>query len=704
MNPVAARNGPQPKHFPSDRRGGVLVVAALALPAVIGSAALVAEYGHALSSRVENQRVADLASYAGAVAYSKNQSEDEMRAAVGRMAQLNGLAPADVSAALVASPRDASAQAVAVDVTTRKTLLLARVVGSDTGLDIAATAMAEVGASAAPVGGCILALSASASGITLSGGTDITADDCEVSSNAAVAAPCGTSIRTKALNYDSATPPAQQCQTITSPTGGAATMTRKATADPLAGHAGVAALTGRLATAAALVAPATPAAPTVPSGTNLHFEGGYNSASLGRVQNAARAVGCTASWAQPKWSFTCPSNVQTVNVGSFTLGGGISVDFALTSPATTAFNFSGSITTASTVRFGPGTYKVAGNVTTAGTTSFQASTMQVGGAVTTAGTTTFAAGTYDIRAGLTTGGGSTTSFGAGTFRIGASAANCSGNRKVSICNTATLTFGGPSAFELAGGVYTSGGSWLAMGEGTANSYRFGPSTIGHAIEMGGGATLLMRDATGTDSVFEMAGNINPGGGGSCLAMGAAAHHDVKGALNGAGAMILGAGVWALDGYANFGANGGGSASCDGRSVSVYGEDVSIVVSGRSTPNNGQCASRAFCVTAGYSGIVLKSPTEGPYHHLAFVGPQDASVTHGALFAGGANNSQISGAFYFPHGPVVMSGGAGAAAVDEGCLTLIGTFITLSGGTSAVSQCEGLTTAGGPASGRVSLVR
>ncbi len=55
-----------------------------------------------------------------------------------------------------------------------------------------------------------------------------------------------------------------------------------------------------------------------------------------------------------------------------------------------------------------------------------------------------------------------------------------------------------------------------------------------------------------------------------------------------------------------GDGGGGSANCNGETVSVKGIDVNIVISGSSTC----CSGRAFYSGAGYSNVVLKAPTTG----------------------------------------------------------------------------------------------
>ena len=107
---------------------------AIMLPALVGTVALVG-----LLTKSENQRVADLASYAGAVAYSRDESETAMKAAARHVAALNGVAAKDVTIALVVSPRsdESEARAVAVTITTVNPLALARVLGTGPELAIA---------------------------------------------------------------------------------------------------------------------------------------------------------------------------------------------------------------------------------------------------------------------------------------------------------------------------------------------------------------------------------------------------------------------------------------------------------------------------------------------------------------------------------------------------------------------------------------
>jgi uncharacterized membrane protein len=59
-----------PRSFCRRQDGSVTIIAAIAIPILIGFIALAAEFGHGLVTKTENQRVADLSAYAGALAYS----------------------------------------------------------------------------------------------------------------------------------------------------------------------------------------------------------------------------------------------------------------------------------------------------------------------------------------------------------------------------------------------------------------------------------------------------------------------------------------------------------------------------------------------------------------------------------------------------------------------------------------------------------
>jgi hypothetical protein len=619
------------------RKAAVTVVAALSLPALIAFSSLVAEYGHGLLVQSENQRVADLAAYAGALAYNTNGTTDSMTSAANVVASLNGVPSSGVTATLVSSPSGDGNQAVKVQVATTLPIYLASVVGGSTSLPVKAASFAELNVHTS---GCIMALSAGGAGVTLSGGTSVTASGCSISSNASEAVPCGTSITAKAVTWDSAAPTVG-CSGIHGPGGTSASISQKLIADPLAGDTGVSAAVSHLTGVSSLT---SPAAPSVTSGGDVDFA--YSASS---TQAQLTADGCSGTFASNTWTVTC-TGASSYNFGKITTGGGITVNFNTAGSASTTYNFSSYIKmTGTAISFGPGTYNIGG--------------------------------------GLYTGGGTTTSFGAGTFNIGkasASAVSCSG-ANYSIChNGSTLTFAGPSSFSLQGGIYNSGGSVMTLGSsGTANSFQIGSSSTGYALQFGGGATIKFGDASDAGSLFQVVGNFQTSGG-SCVTIGAAAQHDFYGYVNTAGGTILGAGVYSVTDYVDLGGSAGGDVTCSGSTVGMSGSGVTFVIGGASTPTSGACSGDAFCVAAGYGHVTLTAPSSGNTAGLVVIGP--SSHTSGALFAEGASNTSLSGAFYFPQGPIALSGGASVGGGTGQCLQLIGTQVTLSGGTTAASNC------------------
>jgi Flp pilus assembly protein TadG len=684
--------------FAGSRNGNVLIISALVMPVLIGMAALVTEYGGALVQQAQNQRVADLSAYAGALAYNTTKSTDQMTAAAVNVAVLNGVPAASVTASLIASPKTAGVNAVTVSISTQQNLLLARVLQSRQQLQITSNSVVEVGAQP-QTPGCVLALDGTQSGVTLSGGTTITAQKCTVSSNNTVTVPCGTYISALGVNYNSTTAPSQPCGGITGPNGTAAVIAKKSTADPFAGNTAVTTAVARIASVTALSATTAPTAPTNTSGGDLNF--GWSTPT----NNQAVAIGCTATFSSSSstWTLDCTGKT-TVNIGNITIAGGINLNFATNGAATTTYNIAGDMTTSATTNFGPGIYNFAKTLNTAGTTTFGAGTYNIGKLLTTSGTTRFGAGTFNLTKGLAAAG--TTTFGAGTFKIGMSDNACSGGGRVSVCNGGggNLTFGGPSVFELPGGYSNQGGATVTFGSGTANSFKIGPGSNGDAITLAGGATAIMADATSGNGVFQVVGNVNAGGGGSCFVISAAAQHDIDGNFMASGAVLMGAGVYTVDGYFTLGANGGGSANCGGSSISVSGTNVTLVLSGKTKATSGSCNGYVFCIASGYSNIVLTAPQTGATAKLAVVGPTSTSNTGGATLTQGGSNAQISGAFYFPYGPITLSGGAsiGSTTDTTKCLQIIGSSITLSGGTAATSEC--IAASGATASSKVSLIQ
>ncbi|PZX40691.1 putative Flp pilus-assembly TadE/G-like protein [Roseinatronobacter thiooxidans] len=177
---------------------------------------------------------------------------------------------------------------------------------------------------------------------------------------------------------------------------------------------------------------------------------------------------------------------------------------------------------------------------------------------------------------------------------------------------------------------------------------------------------------------------------------AATNHDIAGHFDLSGGVTFGQGVYTIDGYLHLGAVAGGSVWCQDAMVSLRAIGVSFVLSGKGLHSNNQNCNgyAAFCASSGYDSMRLVAPSSGPYADIAVIGPLSPTVTAGATFSGGAFGSQISGAFYVPNGPILLTGGAGASSAGEGCFQLVGASVTLEGGTSTTSDCVSGNAGGG----------
>ncbi len=611
------------RRFSSDTQGTIAILTALSFLAVIGCSGLALEFGYGLLKRVESQRIADIAAIGGALVYNSTGSATTTNSAIGNIVALNGLSSSAATSSVGNSPSGDGNQAVQVTVTTSDPLLLAKAVTTSGTLSVSATAYAEI-KSDAP--GCVIALSGSGTGVSLTGGATLSASGCAVASNTTVTAhACTNTITTPVVDYNT-TAPTPSCALVP-PSGTSSVRQSKAsTADPLAGNSEVTGATSRISSVSSITSP------TVPSGGNsVTFKSSAITGSL--------PAGCTTLSTKSPWAVTCGS----ANFGAISISGGAVLTL----------------------------------------------------------TTTSSSAVLNVSGGITMGGGTTATFGAGTYNVGTT--SCSGTSGYSICNTGTsLTFNGPSTFVLTGGIYNGGGATLALGSGSTNSYNIGKASDGNSITVGTSKIMTLADASGTGDIFQAAGNITSGGG-SCLVIPAAAEHDINGSINAAGGIVLGSGIYTVNGYVALGNSGGGNVSncpTSGTTTGLTGLEVTLVISGTTTVSCGTLAS-AFCLGAGFSTINLTAPTSSSTlgsstAGLAVIGPQSSSNTAAASFTTGATNTRLSGAFYFPNGAVSMSGAATLHdTVDTGaCLMLVASQVTLANGSAAGSTCAGLGGTGG----------
>lgn len=636
--------------FFRDRRAAVSIIAALSLPALLAFSSLVGEYGHGLLIKTEDQRVADMAAYAGALAYNANGTTASATSAADAVATLNGVPSGSVSANVVSSPTGDGNKAVQVTVSSNLPIYLAQVVGGSSSLPVSAAAYAEMNVAS---GGCIVALNTAGTGVTVASSAGISADACGVDSNATVTASSSSNITTISVGYDSSSAPsATSSSTIGPPSGKTITITKKLTADPLAGNSAVVALTSHLSTVEGMT---SPSAPSVTTGSNITVSASTWTGTL--------PSGCSTALSSGTYTVTCTSG-GTYNFGSFSCSSTCKVQFNPSGSGST-YDFSGGISVSSSATFTGGP------------------------------------GTYNIVAGVTVASSSSASFGAGSFDIGPSTSTCSDGYKYSLCveSSTSLTIAGPSTFTLGGGVYAGSSANVTLGSGTTNSFDIGSSNSGYGVQTSSSSNPVFGDATGSGDLFQVVGSINAASS-ACVALPDAANHDVDGAViaNSSSDTTFGSGVYTVADYLMDASSSGGS-SCNGATTGTADTGVTFVLGAVTTPLGGTCNGMVICVTSS-SGMALSAPTSGADEGLVLIGPTNGSSA-GALFSSSSSGS-LSGAVYLPTGPITIQSSASLGGGSASCLMLIGSEISVTSSSALGSTCTGV--GGGSTGNGVVLVQ
>lgn len=675
------------------RSGNVSVIIAIILPALLMMAGFGLEYGNALLTKSDIQRIADTAAFAAANAYASGSSAATINATLARVGATRGLPSTALTYNAGDSPRNNGNKAVQVTVTTTVPLYLSRVLGTRSSVTVVAAASAEVSANGP---GCIWALSHTGTGITQSGSTAITAPNCIIASNNTVTVPCASTMTSLAVVYNSTNSPSQPCGGIKNPQGGAGLLVKKPVIDPLAGNATVAALRARVATVAALASPTAPTAPTATGSVSITFGNNPSQAATKATQ-----YGCTATFfsATSTYTFTCPANLA-IQINQMNVSSGYKVLFNTSGNGSNTYTFKTSVD-ATGVTWGKGTYNIVGDLTASGSAliTFADANINVSGDLTSSGSggITFGNGNVSVTGGIINNGSGTMTFGAGTLWIGRNSSKCQ-NSYYSLCSSnGPITFVGsstiPSTFKFSSGIAVGGKTILFATSTANNSYQLGKSADGYSINAAGSSNVQFGDVR-SGGVFESPGTILfDGGSSACLAFPAAAQHDINSSLDTAGGVIMGSGIYTFNGYVAFGRiNGNGTkGNCNGTAVSVKGNNITLVISGSTTPGSGQCSGYAYCMVSGYADADMSAPTSADGNRLLVVGPPTTgtgATTYGANFGQGNSAISMSGTFYFPNGAIDVGGGAGLGDKVGQCLTLIGSQVSLNGNSMVSSQCVG----------------
>jgi hypothetical protein len=293
--------------------------------------------------------------------------------------------------------------------------------------------------------------------------------------------------------------------------------------------------------------------------------------------------------------------------------------------------------------FPPGTYAIRNLNTQSLTLNIQGpSVVTVSGSVNVGGggKLIIGDGPVSIAAPVNLSGGTSMQIGAGRHYLG------------------RITLGGGSNITLGAGNLDVDGPINISGGGSRMTVGAGDVAVGAAngkgIELSGGGELRFGHGR-----FSSAGSIVTQGG-STLAIGDTATHYINGDLDLRGTVILGRGLYLINGA--FSNTTGGS---------ITGTDVTFIL-------------RDQLTYAGGAGINLAAPGENSTWGIP--GILFASMTSKAVSFGGGAQGKYSGALYFPKSDFTLSGGAG---MSSSCFTLIAKSVTVTSGPTATSTCPGL---------------
>ncbi|ATE66750.1 TadE/TadG family type IV pilus assembly protein [Rhizorhabdus dicambivorans] len=573
--------------------GGVALIGALALTSIIGMGAFAVEASQGYAARASNQRIADTAALAGALAYNVNSSTSEMTATAKAVVAAQGLAASAASVALVTDAAT-SKQLVQVTVTTSVPLSLARVLTTALSYDVRAVGSATTSTTATTTPPCITTLhTAAATGVVLSGGVSISAPNCAINSNGRVEVPWGTYITAKqvsaagsVINPGSGITTTPTANNIQANKAGAATdwmqdnSSLKAmlcAVNKLTGSSDADYADGNTVCITPLVTPATQTASVSTTDLPLNYS---PSAALLPYWNSSTAT------------YTFPPSFVTTGYRNLVMAGGINAVFQ-----------------------GPGLNFKFNNVDMSG------NSLTIGdGTVTVVGTFGFNSGSV-----ITIGNGAH-SF--GTLSV-------SGGRQLNI---------GSGDFTVTGAITEAGGSYIRVNTGVGDAVTIGNDGAGTptAINIGGGSYLCFTANCTAPSAA--AGTFSANGqvltsGGSTLIFPKAATHVINGNLSLNGSSTFGSGNYYIKG--NFTNNTGGT---------MAGTDVSFALGGTFTLAGGTSLDLAAPSSSGSYGvpgllIVTKSTTatsigggsQNKYAGLVYAPKSDMTVSGGAALSSNGTN-------------------------------------------------------------------
>ncbi|MEH3103193.1 MAG: hypothetical protein PGN12_04730 [Sphingomonas phyllosphaerae] len=654
------------------------MLAALSAVSLIGMASFAVDLNRGYETMVSNQRVADMAALAAAVAYGAAKNEAILQPTAQDLATVHGITNGTVVARLVTDVPTPGAKAVQVTITVPLNITLGRVLGLGASYPVSTIATASLATQS--TAGCIVGLANSGNAIETQGGATINAAACAVAGVGTVANN-GNGITAKNIisgagdivnNYGTLSADLlRYAGTFTNPSwnnnvpsADKRVKQSSTVTDPLADNLDLSSARSLIGT---WRAPATLANPTTPGGGAA-----WSFSSTPSPAVVAFRKGGSSNFVVPAGNYT----IDTLDIG-----GGISVTFNAGSTVTVARGVT--IGGGSTVVFGDGTYRINGGFTSGSSgVTFGNGELSIGaGTVSFTGTNRVGNGPVTIVSPLTIGGGATLAIGAGAHAFGG----------ISVGGGSWLTMGDGS-LDVTGAVSVAGDSTIIAGAGDVTLSNPGAN----AIDLSGSGRFFMGDG-----LFSANGSVVTAGG-SRLVFGKTANHLINGDLSIAGSVLFGAGRYTVKGSL---VNGTGGTTwpytspinnktwgntLEGTSVADFdmaGVNVTFILSG--TINLGGGAKTLLIAPA-------TTTTNGAIADMLI----DSLTSTDTKWSAGAT-SVFSGAVHLPNSALTSSGGNSTQSGVR-CFMLVALRVTVTGGATSGSTCTGIGTGGG-GSGTVDLI-
>ena len=179
-----------------ERRAGVAVIAAIAVPGLLLSVSMATEIARWAAAQTDLQRTADMAALAGVAALARNDTAQQAANAAADVAELNDvtgttsrswnpdtlvLSDDHVSVTITNGVHNSADPAVRVAASQMLPLLFTRIITAATSISLNSAAMAELGPQP-----CILALGGAGTGVSASGNAVVSLNGCSAYSDSSI--------------------------------------------------------------------------------------------------------------------------------------------------------------------------------------------------------------------------------------------------------------------------------------------------------------------------------------------------------------------------------------------------------------------------------------------------------------------------------------------------------------------------------------